>query len=113
VPGALTILRELDPIIPTVKEGIDTTRPILDVVGTYGCDIANAGAGIRSFTGFSQPGTGPNGPAQAFRLYAVQDGRAALGISDPTIRRRAYGPPCYTLNPKPYALFFPKVDLTP
>ena len=104
VPGALKILRELKPVIPHAKAGIDTARPILETVGKHACDVRDAAATIRSFTGFGQAGSGPNGPAMGFRLQAIiPSGLEAVGVQEDTLLTRdSYEEPCkYLLKPYP------------
>src|SRR5262249_13638012 len=65
VPGALGILKALDPAIPRIKEGLDLSRPILRYVGAeHGCELMNFGVVLRSVTGYHQAGNGPNGPLE-------------------------------------------------
>lgn len=94
-----------EPVLPRVRSGIDTARPILGYVGRYKCDVVNAAAVLRSMTGFAQPGSGPNGSPMAFRLQSAPGaGLEAVGIDDPTtpIKRAAYEPPCaYVSRPYP------------
>jgi ABC-type transporter Mla subunit MlaD len=103
------------PVLPRVKSGVDTARPILAYVGRYACDVINTGAVLRSMTGFAQPGSGPLGPAMAFRLQAVAApaGLQVVGIKDPIqiLTRSAYEPPCRYLS-RPYPQLIPKLSLT-
>jgi len=94
-----------EPLVPRLKSGVDTARPMLDNISRYACDVKNTGVVLRSMTGFAQAGNGPAGPAMAFRLQAViPAGLEALGIKDATgiLEREAYEEPCkYVSRPYP------------
>lgn len=102
---ATTALKATEMLVPRLKAGIDTARPILDHISRYSCDVKNTGAVLRSMTGFAQAGSGPAGPAMAFRLQAViPAGLEAVGITDETgiLKREAYEEPCrYVSRPYP------------
>lgn len=102
---ATAALKATEPLVPRLKAGVDTARPILDHIGRYACDVKNTAVVLRSMTGFAQAGTGPAGPAMAFRLQAViPAGLEALGIKDETgiLKREAYEEPCrYVSRPYP------------
>ncbi len=107
VPVVEDLVGELGPFVPRAKEGIDLLRPTLASVNKYGCDIRNMGVVMRSMTGFTQPGTGPAGPAMAFRLQAVPpNGLDAIGGGSSITRRDAYSPCKYLSGP--YDQFTPK-----
>lgn len=103
--AAIPALKATEPLVPRLKSGIDTARPLLDYISRYACDVKNTGAVLRSMTGFAQAGNGPAGPAMAFRLQAViPAGLEALGIKDGTqiLKREAYEEPCrYVSRPYP------------
>ncbi|MBA2349311.1 MAG: hypothetical protein H0V81_13570, partial [Solirubrobacterales bacterium] len=102
-------LQATRPVVGRVKGGVDTARPILGTVGRYGCDLANAGAVLRSMTGYAQTGSGVAGPAMAFRLQAVVPaGLEAVGIKDTTglLKRQGDDPPCKYLS-RAYPQFVP------
>lgn len=110
VPGALKITRALSPVLKPATGMVSELVPTLRNVGDYQCDIVNFGLTMRSMTGFTQPGEGPNGPAQAFRLQlifplnpldAVGYFKNAQGTSG---RREAVVKPC-TYLAKPYPQF--------
>jgi phospholipid/cholesterol/gamma-HCH transport system substrate-binding protein len=117
-PAATSATRALFatvPVLPRVKSGVDTARPILAYIGRYACDVINTGAVLRSMTGFAQPGSGPLGPAMAFRLQAVAApaGLQVVGIKDPIqiLTRSAYEPPCRYLS-RPYPQLIPNLSPT-
>jgi predicted transcriptional regulator len=117
-PAATNATRALlatEPVVPRVKSGVDTARPILAYIGRYACDVVNTGAVLRSMTGFAQAGSGPLGPAMAFRLQAVALGAGlqVLGIKDTGfLTRSAYEPPCRYLS-KPYPQLIPPLTARP
>lgn len=104
-------LRASEPVVPRLKAGIDLIRSFMKEVGDYRCDVENAGAVLRSMTGFGQSGSGPLGPAMAFRLQVVAPGPGELlGIKDNTsiFKRSADEAPCrYLSTPYPQLASFP------
>jgi len=113
--NATTALLATEPVVPRVKSGVDTARPILGYIARYACDVINTGASLRSMTGFAQAGSGPLGPAMAFRLQAVALGAGlqVLGIKDTGfLSRSAYEPPCRYLS-KPYPQNIPTLTARP
>jgi phospholipid/cholesterol/gamma-HCH transport system substrate-binding protein len=98
-----------EPVVPHIKSGIDTARPILGTVGRYSCDVVNTGAVLRSMTGFAQAGSGPAGRLMAFRLQAIiPAGLEAVGIKDETgiYKRDGNEAPCKYLA-RPYPQLIP------
>lgn len=109
VPAALRITAALDPVLTPVKNILVGLSPILADVDAYGCDINNFALTMRSMTGYTQPGEGPHGPAQAFRLQAVIPlSGDALGVRNTTgfDKREGIVKPC-TYLAKPYPQFVP------
>lgn len=107
VPGALEITGAVQPILKPATGLVDTLHPMLGEVAKYGCDIVNFGETMRSMTGFTQPGSGANGPAEAFRLQLVLPTAAdAVGVRDPSAadRREGVVTPCKYLS-SPYPQF--------
>jgi virulence factor Mce-like protein len=99
--GAKQVLRNADPLLPRLNQTIDLGKLQTDYVARHGCDIVNFGAVMRSMTGYAQAGSGPAGPAMAFRLEAVPaDPATMLGVqANPgdtilPFKRDAYERPC-------------------
>lgn len=104
VPAALKITSALDPVLRPVKNMLAELSPILAEVGAYNCDITNFALTMRSMTGYTQPGEGPHGPAQAFRLQSVIPlAGDAVGVrnTSTTDKREGIVKPC-TYLAKPY-----------
>jgi hypothetical protein len=108
--GAKQVLRGLDPLLPRLNTTINLLRPQADYLARHGCDVINFGSVMRSMTGFGQTGSGPAGPAMAFRLELVAaDPASILGVKaneGDTIlpfKRDAYEAPCKYLS-QPYPL---------
>ncbi|MEA2169204.1 MAG: phospholipid/cholesterol/gamma-HCH transport system substrate-binding protein [Solirubrobacteraceae bacterium] len=108
--GAKQVLRGLDPMLPRLNTTINLLRPQADYLARHGCDVINFGSVMRSMTGFGQAGSGPAGPAMAFRLELVAaDPASILGVKaneGDTIlpfKRDAYEAPCKYLS-QPYPL---------
>jgi phospholipid/cholesterol/gamma-HCH transport system substrate-binding protein len=107
--GVRDLLGDVDAkLVPELKQTVDRLRPQLRYIGSHGCDFANFGAVMRSMTGFGQAGSGPNGPAMAFRLeialpaggeLAGVDANGPLGAG--LFKRVGYEAPCTYLS-KPY-----------
>jgi len=92
-----TTLLTINPVLPRANEAIASFRPLLDVVGKHACDVIDTAVTLRSMTGFGQAGSGPAGPAMAFRLQAVvPNGADAAGVTDTTglLERDGYEAPC-------------------
>lgn len=110
VPGALRITGALRPVLEPLTELVGDLRPILAQTNRYACDIANFATTMRSMTGYTQPGEGPHGPAQAFRLQVVIPlSTDVVGVRDdagPNTRRGVVAP-C-TFLAKPYPQFVPR-----
>lgn len=110
VPSALRITSALDPVLDPLEDVLEELSPTLEEVDRYSCDIANFGTTMRSMTGFTQSGTGPLGPAKAFRALAVAplsvDG---FGVKDDSglNRRESIVKPCTYLS-GPYPQFVGK-----
>lgn len=108
VPAALKITGAARPLLKPVTDMLGDLSPMLGSVSRYSCDIVNFALTMRSMTGFTQPGSGPHGPAQAFRLQVVAPVSGdVVGLKDTSGRnRRDAGPvtPC-TYLAKPYPQF--------
>lgn len=108
IPGALKITDALSPVLNPAKDILDDLSPTLGHIGRYQCDIVNFGLTMRSMTGFTQPGSGPNGPSQAFRLQVIMPlTGSALGLKNTLPydgTRRGVVAPC-TYLAKPYPQF--------
>jgi ABC-type transporter Mla subunit MlaD len=110
VPGVIGLGRALDPLLPRLDEALEKGTPIVDFVGERGCDIITFGTSMRSMTGFGQTGSGPGGPAMAFRLQAFAPLTPdVLGVTDVTgqVKRDGYSPPCRYPSTE-YPQFVPK-----
>jgi ABC-type transporter Mla subunit MlaD len=106
-PGALRITRALSPLLEPVREMLGDLSPILGHTARYSCDIVNFGLTMRSMTGYTQPGEGPHGPAQAFRLQMVAPlSTDIVGVKDRSgfNKRDSVVKPC-TYLAKPYPQF--------
>lgn len=104
VPGALRITRALSPLLRPLRDMLGDLSPTLAHTARYSCDIVNFATTMRSMTGYKQPGEGPHGPAQAFRLQMVAPlSTDVVGVKDTSGRnkRDAVVKPC-TYLAKPY-----------
>jgi len=108
VPAVLRIASAAKPVLKPVTAMLGDLSPMLGQVSRYGCDIVNFAATMRSMTGYTQPGSGPHGPSQAFRLQIVLPlSTDVVGVKDTSgFNRRDAGPvtPC-TYLAKPYPQF--------
>jgi phospholipid/cholesterol/gamma-HCH transport system substrate-binding protein len=97
VPAVLRITASLRPLLRPLLQGLRNLTPMLGQLAPYGCNIENFGAVFRSMTGFGGTGTGPHGPAMAFRLTVVPPaGQGFFGARDTSglTSRDGYPPPC-------------------
>jgi len=102
------VLVNVDPVTPRAQETVEDSRPILGTIGRHACDVVDAGVTLRSMTGFSQPGYGPNGPGMAFRLQVfAPNALETAGVTDTTglLERSGLEPPCAWLPQKEYPQF--------
>lgn len=97
VPATLELTRALRPVLPNITDALGSLSPIVQYVGKYGCDFINTGVVLRSMTGYTGTGTGPNGPSSQFRLQAAA-GMEALGIREAVSKRDPYYAPCTYLG---------------
>jgi ABC-type transporter Mla subunit MlaD len=107
VPAALKLTDALAPVLTPLKNLLTDSSEPLHEVAKYSCDIVNFGETMRSMTGYTQPGRGVLGPAQAFRLQLVVPlAGDVLGYKDTSGHniREAVVPPCKYLA-KPYPQF--------
>lgn len=110
IPGALRITDAVRPLLKPVDELLGNLSPILEETAPYECDVVNFAQTMRSMTGFTQPGRGPKGPAQAFRLQIVLPlSGDVVGLKDESGNnvRRGVVAPC-TFLAKPYPQFVPR-----
>jgi phospholipid/cholesterol/gamma-HCH transport system substrate-binding protein len=107
VPAALRITGSLQPLLAPLLAGLQNMTPMLGQLTPYGCNIENMGAVFRSMTGMGGTGTGPHGPAMAFRLTVVPPGGLGgfFGATDTSglTARDGYPPPCKYLD-TPYPI---------
>lgn len=107
VPEALKLTAAVRPVLGPLDDLLDEASPTLRQVARYSCDVKNFAATMRSMTGYTQPGTGPLGSAQAFRLQLVAPVSVdAFGVKDraPRNKRDQVVAPC-TFLAKPYPQF--------
>lgn len=100
VPAALQITGSLQPVLAPLSQGLARLTPMLDQIAPYGCNVENLGAVFRSMTGLGGTGTGPHGPAMAFRLTPVPPGgQGFFGSTDTSglTQRDGYPAPCHYL----------------
>jgi hypothetical protein len=108
VPGALRLTAALSPVLRPLDRALSDLSPMLHEIAPYGCNYENFGAVLRSMTGYGGRGTGPAGPAMAFRLQIVPSSPAVLGGAKDVTRmekRDGYYAPCkYLASSYPAAL---------
>jgi len=108
IPAALKITAAVSPTLTPLQKGLTNGTPIVQQLGPYGCNLENFGAVLRSLTGFGGLGSGPGGPAIAFRLIALPSlPTETLGIKDFTglVKHNGYYAPCaYDATPYPTTL---------
>jgi len=100
IPAVLRVTNGLSPVLNPFSDALSMGIPIVNQVGPYGCNIENTAAVLRSMTGYGGTGTGPDGPAMAFRLEIIAaPPTEILGTKDYTglIQRAGYAPPCTNL----------------
>jgi virulence factor Mce-like protein len=104
VPAALRITGALSPVLTPLRGMLGDLSPILGHVSRYSCDVVNFGQTMRSMTGYTQPGSGPHGPAQAFRLQLVYPlSTDVVGVKDQSgFNKRDQLPPACKYLAKPY-----------
>jgi len=103
VPHALTLTRNLRPLLPQLEAMGDDLVPVLQKVAARGCEVINFGVVFRSMTGFGGgAGSGPLGPGMAFRLQAYAPAPLEVVHGDDTSPVRAtrdgYPAPCKYLS---------------
>jgi phospholipid/cholesterol/gamma-HCH transport system substrate-binding protein len=100
VPAVLRVTHGLSPVLDPFSNALGLAIPIVDQLGPYGCNVENTAAVLRSMTGYGGTGSGPDGPAMAFRLEIVAaPPTEILGTKDYTglVKRVGYAPPCTNL----------------
>jgi ABC-type transporter Mla subunit MlaD len=100
VPAVLQITNGLSPVLNPFNDALSLGIPIVNQASPYGCNIENTAAVLRSMTGYGGTGTGPDGPAMAFRLEIIAaPPTEILGTKDYTglVKRTGYAPPCTNL----------------
>jgi virulence factor Mce-like protein len=101
VPDLLKLTNSVSPVLDPLSRVLSRATPIANQVAPYGCNVANTAAVLRSMTGFGGQGTGPDGPAMAFRLEIVlAPPTEILGTKDYTglVHRVGYAAPCTYLG---------------
>lgn len=102
VPAVIRITDSLQPLLAPLLAGLNNLTPMLGQVTPYGCNVENLGVVFRSMTGMGGTGTGPHGPAMAFRLTPVPPGGLGglIGTTDTSglTARDGYPAPCKYLG---------------
>ncbi len=97
VPAALHLVRSASPVLSPLNRVLARAVPIVNQVAPYGCNLENTATVLRSMTGFGGTGSGPAGPAMAFRLEVIlAPPTEILGTKDYTglVQRVGYSGPC-------------------
>jgi ABC-type transporter Mla subunit MlaD len=100
IPAVLRVTNGLSPVLNPFSNALSMGIPIVNQVDPYGCNIENTAAVLRSMTGSGGTGTGPDGPAMAFRLEIIAAPPTEIfGTKDYTglVQRVGYAPPCTNL----------------
>lgn len=112
LPGITRITDGLQPALKPANELLEDVHPIAQRTKPYICDVVTFGTSMRSMTGFMQPGDGPYGPSQAFRLQlSLPTSGAVIGVKDPgeLSDRESFGNACKYLS-RDYPQFVPGSD---
>ncbi len=84
LPGITRITDALRPVLAPADGLLEGVHPIAQKTKPYVCDVVTFGITMRSMTGFMQPGDGPFGPSQAFRLQLnLPTSGSVIGLKDP------------------------------
>ncbi|WP_354698543.1 hypothetical protein DSM112329_04226 [Paraconexibacter sp. AEG42_29] len=98
VPEVLKTTGALKPVLTPLRAGLDSAIPTVVTLGRYGCDLKSWTTGWRSMTSWGGTGSGPAGPAAAFRLLLIPPSPAELlGTSDQSsglTYKDPYAAPC-------------------
>lgn len=98
VDPVLALLREVRPVIPSIRSGLATSLPVVDELGAHGCDIALFAKNWSSMLGFGVPSSGRKdiGTLNALRLNVLgsEESVAGAGVRSPLVVDNPYPAPC-------------------
>jgi ABC-type transporter Mla subunit MlaD len=107
VNPTLALLDTVRPVLPIIESTLDNSKPLVERLGLYGCDIINFGRRWGEMQGFG------NAAGGVLRFNVVTPGADALvgigegaGLNQVGVNRSSYPPPCTagTEKVKPFTL---------
>ena len=97
VDPTLGLLNRIDPVLPSMRQGLAASLPVVDRLGAHGCDIALFAKNWSSMLGFGVPSGDPDiGTLNALRLnvLASEESISGAGVRSPFLADNPYPAPC-------------------